>query len=353
VNQRTSNLFELAIAVNQRLVETEKALRGLILDQKDYIRTRTEVLSRRGDIAVLVDDIRSQTGRLAEWRGRLESQFAGANRLTELLVNRDTVVLGDELLARTHYGYLLAPVDDLALICQFRSGVPWEQATSRLLDLILQEGMTFVDVGAHVGIHTLHGAFGVGRSGAVIAFEPTPSVFGLLRRTVGLNGIDDFCKCVDIALSSFEGLAMFHISNCHGHNSLYRLPAGNEKCELEVKTATMDSQLRDIQRLDVVKIDVEGAELDVLEGMKHLLASHRDIVLIVEFGLAHLQRTGITPAEWFGRFFDFGFALFALDEQAATWHSVAETEANHLGSTNVAFVRPESKHWAVIKKHET
>jgi FkbM family methyltransferase len=346
-------LFNLTGAVNQRIVEMEKAFRAVTLEQKDDIRRRTEVLSRRGDIAVLVDDIRRQTETLAEWRARVESQFAGTNRLVELLVQRDTVVLGDELLARTTYGHLLAPIDDLALICLFRSGVPWEQATSRLLDLILQEGMTFVDIGAHVGIHTLHGAFRVGRSGAVIAFEPTPRVFGLLQRTVRLNGIDEFCKCMDIALSSSEGLAMFHMSHCYGHNSLYRLPAGNEKCELEVKTATLDSLLPDIQRLDVVKIDVEGAELDVLEGMKHLLANHRDIVLIVEFGLPHLQRTGITPAEWFGRFFDFGFALFALDEQTATWHSVAETEASHLGSTNVAFVRPESTHWAVIKKHET
>jgi FkbM family methyltransferase len=336
------DLFELTTAVNQRTVKMEKALRALILE-----------LTRRGDIAVLADDIRRQTGTLAEWGARLESQFAGANRLIEFLVNRNIVVLGDELLARTPYGYLLAPIEDLALTSLLAEGVPSEQATSRLLDLILQEGMTFVDVGAHLGIHTLHGASRVGRSGAVIAFEPTPRVFGLLQKTVRLNGIDDVCKCMDIALSSSEGLATFHTSDCYGHNSLYPLPAGEEKCELQVKTATLDNLLCEIQRLDVVKIDVEGAELDVLEGMRHLLANHRDIILIVEFGVPHLQRTGITPGEWFGRFFDFGFAPFALDERAVTWHRVAEREASHVGSTSVAFVRPDTKHWAVIKKHET
>jgi FkbM family methyltransferase len=186
----------------------------------------------------------------------------------------------------------------------------------------------------------------------VVAFEPTPKVFQLLQRTVRLNGMSDVCRCINIALSSSEGLATFHVSGRYGHNSLYRLGDEEEKSKMQVRTATFDSALHEAQRIDVVKIDVEGAELEVLQGMKQVLANHEDILLIVEYGVPHLRRLGISPSEWFGRFFVHGFALFALDEQAGTWREVAEEKAIQLPSTNVAFVRPETRYWSILKKHE-
>jgi FkbM family methyltransferase len=334
------DLFRLTTKVNQRVVEIEQSV---------------ERLPRRGDIAVFADRLTRFESHLTRFEShltRFESQFDNANRLIELLVNRNSFVLGDELVARTPNGYLLAPMDDVALACNLAEGVVWEPATSRLLDLTLKDGMTFVDVGAHVGVHTLHGARRVAPNGAVIAFEPTPKLFQRLQKTAHLNGIDDVCRCINIALSSSEGLATFHVSGQHGHNSLYPMSDEEEKSKMHVRTASFDSVLHEAQRIDVVKIDVEGAELDVLQGMKQVLANHQDILLIVEYGVPHLQRLGISPSEWFGRFFAHGFALFALDEQAGTWREVAEEEAIQLRSTNVAFVRPESRHWTVLKKHE-
>jgi hypothetical protein len=162
----------------------------------------------------------------------------------------------------------------------------------------------------------------------------------------------DVCRCFNIALSSSEGVAKLHVSNIYGHSSLYRLPDEQEQSELEVRTASLDTMLRDAKRVDVVKIDVEGAELDVLEGMKHILADHPDIMLIVEYGVPHLRRVGISPSEWFSRFFAHGFAVFALDEQAGTWHQVREEDTSQLHSTNVVFVRPESSRWTILKTHE-
>jgi FkbM family methyltransferase len=334
------DLLNLTKSVNQRVFEVEQSV-GALRQQADEIRRRNERLARRGDIAVFADRL-----------SQLESQFGNAQRLIGLLVNRNSLVLGDELVARTPYGYLLAPTDDLDLACILVEGASWEPATSRLLDLTLKEGMTFVDVGAHVGVHTLHGASRVAPNGTVIAFEPTPKLFQLLQRAVHLNGIDDVCRCINIALSSSEGLATFHLSGRYGHNSLYRLGNEEEKSKMQVRTASFDSVLHEAQRIDVVKIDVEGAELDVLEGMRQILAKHEDILLIVEYGIPHLQRLEISPSKWFDRFFAHGFALFALDEQAGTWRHVAEEEASQLPSTNVAFVRPETRYWTVLKKHE-
>ena len=102
----------------------------------------------------------------------------------------------------------------------------------------------------------------------------------------------------------------------------------------------------------MVKIDAGGAELDVLEGMNHVLSSHRDIVLIVEYGLPQLQRMGIGPVEWFGRFFAHGFALFAFEELTGAWRQITEDQAGKLPTTTVAFVRPGTTQWTVLKQHE-
>ena len=67
---------------------------------------------------------------------------------------------------------------DWASLGSWLKAAAMERATSRLLDLTLREGMTFVDVGANIGLYTLHGARRVGPTGAVIALEPTPNFFG-------------------------------------------------------------------------------------------------------------------------------------------------------------------------------
>lgn len=322
----------------QRLANMEQSIErsaGALQQLEDAIQRNTEALVCLEDVAVLAD-------RLA----RLESQHAYANRLIDLLVNRNFVLLGKELLARTAHGYLFAPIDDSGSVTFLLEGAPREQEVSALFDLILKTGMTFVDVGASIGFHTLHAARAVGFSGTVIAFEPAPAIFRLLQRSVHLNGLGAICKCMNLAVSSSEGLAALHLSSVCGHNSLYPLGDEKEESEVQIQTARLDSVLLDLQRIDVVKIDVEGAELDVLEGMKHILANHRDIMLVVKYGISHLKR--IDPADWFGRFFAHGFVPFAFDEQAGTWREIAEQKTGELGSSNIVFVRPGTSHWSIL-----
>jgi FkbM family methyltransferase len=289
---------------------------------------------------------------LANQLARLESQAGSVHGRIELLVDRNSLVVGGELLGRTPDGYVLVPADGPGFARFLAEAAVLEQATSRLLDLTLREGMTFVDVGANVGLHTLHGARRVGPTGVVIALEPTPKLFRLLQKSIRINDIEKICNCINIALSSADGVATLEGSRFCGHNSVNQPVNEEATAECQVKTARLDHVLQGVRRVDVVKIDAGGAELDVLEGMNHVLSSHRDIVLIVEYGVPHLQRTGITPVEWFGRFFAHGLALFAFDEQTGTWRQIAEKHTGKLPSTPVAFVRPGTNPWAILKQHE-
>jgi FkbM family methyltransferase len=337
-----SNLTNSGI---QRIANMEQSIErfiGALRQQEDAIQKHSERLVCLEDIAVMA---RRLPG--------LESQFGNAKRLIELLVNRHVLVLRNELLARTPHGYLFAPIDDPCLATFLSTEAPWEQEVSALLDLILKAGMTFIDIGANVGFHALHGARVVGLGGAVIAFEPAPKAFQLLQRSVHLNGLGAICRCINLALSASEGLAALHVSTVSGHNSLYPLGGEKKETELQIKTARLDSVLVEAQRIDVVKIDVAGAELDVLEGMKHILANHRDIVLIVEYGVSHLKRLGISPADWFRRFFTLGFVLFAFDEQADAWREIAEQRTSDLPSGNVVFVRPGTSPWSILVRGQS
>jgi FkbM family methyltransferase len=323
-------------------------------------RTATECIQRQivhlefqsRNFAKQLAHLESQFGILANQLARSESRASSVHGRIELLVDHNSLVVGGELLARTPNGYVLVPADGPGFARFLAEAAVWEQATSRLLDLTLREGMTFVDVGADVGLHTLHGARRVGPTGAVIALEPTPNLFRLLQKSIRINDIENICSCINVALSSADGVATLEGSRYCGHNSLNQPVNEEAKAEFQVKTARLDNVLQGVRRVDVVKIDAGGAELAVLEGMNHVLANHREIVLIVEYGVRHLQRLGITPAEWFGRFFAHGLALFAFDEQTGAWRQIAEEHAGKLSSTMVAFVRPGTNQWTILKQHE-
>ena len=320
--------------------ETRRATEGI-----QHQIVHLEFQSR--SFAKQLSHLESQFGMLANQLARLKSHAGSVHGRIQLLEDGNSLVAGGELLARTPNGYVLVPPDGPGFARFLAKAAVWEQATSRLLDLALREGMTFVDVGANVGLYALQAARRVGPAGAVIALEPNPHLFRLLRKSIRINDLEDICNCVNIALSSADGIATLDGSKYCGVNSL------NEEAEFHVKTAPLDDVLRDARRVDVVKIDAGGAELDVLEGMSHVLSSHRDIILIVDYGLPQLQRMGISPIEWFGRFFAHGLTLFAFAEQTGAWRQISEDHAGKLPTTTVAFVRSGTNQWSVLKQHES
>jgi len=321
--------------------ETRRATEGI-----QHQIVHLEFQSR--SFAKQLSHLESQFGMLANQLARLKSHAGSVHGRIQLLEDGNSLVAGGELLARTPNGYVLVPPDGPGFARFLAKAAVWEQATSRLLDLALREGMTFVDVGANVGLHTLQGARRVGPAGDVVALEPNPHLFRLLRKSIRINDMEDICNCVNIALSSADGIATLDGSKYCAVNSL------NEEAETEfhVKTAPLDDVLREARRVDVVKIDAGGGELDVLEGMNHVLSSHRDIVLIAEYGLPQLKRMGIRPVEWFDRFFAHDLALFAFEEQTSAWREITEDHARKLPTTTVAFVRPGTNQCTLLKEHE-
>jgi FkbM family methyltransferase len=154
----------------------------------------------------------------------------------------------------------------------------YEPATTDFLINTLKPGGVFVDVGANHGYFTLIAASRVGASGRVYAFEPNPPVFDQLATHIRLNGFDDRVQASAVALSDADGEATFYVSQCESNSGLSSLTPTAERLELgslspdhtvRVRAETFDAWRQRTRpgRIDLMKIDVEGAEDRVLCGM--------------------------------------------------------------------------------------
>jgi len=160
----------------------------------------------------------------------------------------------------------------------FLNGI-WEPEVTKYICPRIAQGMTVIDVGADIGYYTLLFAKRVGTEGRVIAFEPIPSAIEKLEQNIRLNGYTNVTVC-HYALFSSSGHAIlespFQLSRINPAKTT------SEKKDIQVQTRVFDecvSNLK-VQRIDLVKIDVEGAELDVLHGMRHSLERYHPALLI-------------------------------------------------------------------------
>jgi FkbM family methyltransferase len=158
----------------------------------------------------------------------------------------------------------------------------YERPVQEVLCQLLKEGDVFYDVGANVGFFTLLAARKVGSGGFVYAFEPVPSNAEQIQRNAVLNGCENICV-VNVAVSDTVGRGELFLARHAGGSTLAECGAPPDLIgTVEVETISIDSHVkREMVRMpNVVKIDVEGAELSVLQGMREVLRTARPVLLI-------------------------------------------------------------------------
>ena len=151
----------------------------------------------------------------------------------------------------------------------------------------LREGMVVVDVGANVGTYTLLALRATGTSGRVMSYEPTPRAFGILQGNVQVNAFLESGR-IDLRQKAVSDGAQaentFFVSKaCLGHSSLYATADVNstELEAIEVETVSLDTDLGGTSRIDVVKIDAEGAEPAILRGMQQIIRNNPQITIFI------------------------------------------------------------------------
>jgi FkbM family methyltransferase len=168
---------------------------------------------------------------------------------------------------------------------------------------LVRPGMRFVDVGANKGDFSLLAA---SLGAEVVCFEPEPSNCEWIRRSIALNRYS--IRVLEAAASDQNGRAQLHLGSKSGwHSLLHGLP--NRACRaVEVETRTLDS-IFDNQFVDVIKIDVEGAEMRVLRGAEATLRRNSKIVLLLDL---HPQ-FGVNVKEVVAFLRGLGFSFFRME----------------------------------------
>jgi FkbM family methyltransferase len=177
----------------------------------------------------------------------------------------------------------------------------------RLLDNLLARGDTMVDVGANIGYNTLYAAHRVGSTGQVYAIEPAQDNLAILYTNIFANRLQNVVVLPYAASSTHEIKQFFLRGDISAVNSLFQDNFYHPITRtVEVLAAPLDDLIPGTPNL--VKIDVEGAELEALQGMARLLKSP-SLRLIVEWHPTLQQAAGHTPDQLPRHLLDLGFSL--------------------------------------------
>jgi len=251
----------------------------------------------------------------------VEARLATAG--TEVRYPYGPVYLGDHtvLVATRWGGKLLADTGDAMVSPWLVLDGLWEAHVTDWVQRTLRPGQVFVDVGANIGYFTVLGGLRVGRGGRVVAVEAHPRLAELLRRNVVINGLHEYTTVWPCAAWSQRTDLKFHLRENFASNSsvgsvgadaLARL--GDSEELVEVAAAPLDELLADVGHVDLLKVDVEGAETHVFGGLTRTLAANPALTVMFEWSPAQVIAVGDDPGALLDLLLESGFAFRLLEE---------------------------------------
>ncbi len=190
----------------------------------------------------------------------------------------------------------------------------YEKYETALFKRLVKKGMVVLDIGANVGYYTLLAAHLVGDEGKVFAFEPDPYNFDLLCKNIEVNGYRNVIP-VRKAVSSKSGKRKFFLdkNNLGGH-SLSKANVGTS-ASITIEATSLDDYFKNTDyKVDVIKMDVQGLEMEVLEGMTNTINRNDNLKIITEFWPMGLRNSGSSPKDFLNKLVEYGFALYQIGQ---------------------------------------
>ena len=222
------------------------------------------------------------------------------------------------------------------------AGGNYETDEVALCRRLVRPGTTVFDVGANIGMYSLLFAAIAGSEGEVHAFEPEPRNAERLRLHLRLNPELGGVLVQEAAVGQNEGTVTLHAFE-ESHNSWHSLvpmelpdpfrPGQTVRSEraIEVPCLALDDYCRrhDVERIGLLKIDVEGGELGVLRGAADLLSRRVIDHVLFEVSLPQIEAFGLDPGEIFGFLADAGYTAKAINRGGSLGPAVMRAEHNY------------------------
>lgn len=157
----------------------------------------------------------------------------------------------------------------------------YQAATHRFLESHCAPGTTALDIGAHIGLFSVVMARAVGSTGKVISFEPTPLTRGVLEKTIEVNRCGGWVEVRAEAVTRKPGRAKLYCSSTPGSNANSLVAGDTPGVVLDIDAVSIDTFMADGHLpLTCIKVDVEGAEVDVLAGALATVADSRPAIAV-------------------------------------------------------------------------
>ena len=206
----------------------------------------------------------------------------------------------------------------------------------------------FLDIGANMGFYAI-GAALVNKEIEVLAFEPNPGIRNSLSENIKLNNVERNIKILEFALSNFTGNANFSVPafTGSGGGSLMNLhPEEGSPSEFSVMVEKLDNLSAKTSGADLIKIDVEGAEFQLIQGaIETLKATYPTIV--VELLRKWMNPFGSTPQDVVDLLANLNYICFAVGESSL--QEVTHVNASTLETNFIFCHKGNSKHMNVLK----
>lgn len=214
--------------------------------------------------------------------------------------------------------------DDRVISLELLLSKKWEEYEQRLFVQNIKPGDTVVDVGAHIGTYTLIAAQKTGPTGKVYAFEPLPKNYKLLKKNITVNGYTNVVA-INKAVSDKNGSCKLFLSSEDNFGDQRTYDSGDHRSFVNIQTVTLDSFFKNKdQRVNVLKIDIQGSEVRALKGAVKLLAKNHHIKLFTEFWPKALRSAGSSYKQYLNILKKYRFEIFEINSKSEKLTRVSE-----------------------------
>lgn len=206
----------------------------------------------------------------------------------------------------------------------YASNLIHEKVTTGLFKKVVKKGNVVVDLGANIGYFTLLAAKIVGPEGKVFSFEPEPKNYGYLEKNIELNNYNNV-QSFQKAVADKNGKTRLYICDYDtGHHTINNFEGVRaysqgrlvKEKSVEIETVTLDEFFKGKEELiDVIKMDVEGAEALVLAGMDNILKKNKKLQMFIEFFPLLIKKMGSSPSEFLRKLIeDYRFSISVIPD---------------------------------------
>lgn len=201
----------------------------------------------------------------------------------------------------------------------------FEKLTVDLFTNFIKENSNFIDVGAHYGYYTLIASRKI-KSGKIYSLEPVAENFQVLRKNIEINKIKNV-ETYQLAASHETGEKIFNINEASDSSGFYDHPLAKTIEKRTIKTIKLDDLFGN-EKVDIIKIDTEGHEMQVLDGMKLIIERNKNIKIFIEFNPGCLINAKTDPILFLRKVLSFGFEIYFIDDKNEKMYQIGQDICN-------------------------